>query len=306
MAYGKNDNGSIVLKDKGGLVEESYNDVYCILFVRIDDYNRITKQNIVLNNNEAIVYCDRAQTYQLDNMIKFDGFKEYKTVKNSFEFNEAYFDLNTLYGSICVIVNDFDQVCDNLFTVQDIEGINLSYFVLFDTKENTIEKEYFVNRFYPEVLESNTTGMYSLIDVEDAKADFVGSFGGLFFIGIILSIVFIFTTILIVYYKQITEGYEDKKNYEIMKSVGMKTKDVKKTVSTQMAVMSYAPLTLAIIHLVFAFPLISYLLSAFGLIDKKPFIIASIISVSVYAIAYVLVISITSNSYLSIINNEDE
>ena len=103
-------------------------------------------------------------------------------------------------------------------------------------------------------------------------AGFIALYGGFLFIGIFLSILFIMATILIIYYKQITEGYEDKERFEIMQKVGMDHKLVKKSINSQVLTVFFLPLVTAVIHLAFAFPIVSKLLSMLMLSDIELFI----------------------------------
>ena len=88
------------------------------------------------------------------------------------------------------------------------------------------------------------------------KEDFISTFGGMFFLGIILSLIFVVATVSIIYYKQISEGYEDRSRFEIMQKVGMTREDIRKNINSQILTVFIAPLVMAGIHLAFAFPMI--------------------------------------------------
>ena len=90
----------------------------------------------------------------------------------------------------------------------------------------------------------------------DARAGFVGLYGGLFFLGIFLGILFIMATVLIIYYKQISEGYDDKERFEIMQKVGMSRQEVRATIRSQILTVFFLPLVLAGCHVAAAFPLL--------------------------------------------------
>ncbi len=120
--------------------------------------------------------------------------------------------------------------------------------------------------------------------------------------GIILSIVFIFATTLIIYYKQISEGYEDRARFDIMQKVGMTKKDIRKSVNSQVITVFFLPLALAVLHLAFAFPMIRNLLLLFNLNNLSLLLITAGVSVVVFAVFYVLVYKITSNAYYNIVS----
>ena len=126
-------------------------------------------------------------------------------------------------------------------------------------------------------------------------------YGGFLFIGIFLSILFIMATILIIYYKQITEGYEDKERFEIMQKVGMDHKLVKKSINSQVLTVFFLPLVTAVIHLAFAFPIVSKLLSMLMLSDIELFIYCTLGCIGVFTLVYIFIYSITAKSYYSIV-----
>ena len=133
------------------------------------------------------------------------------------------------------------------------------------------------------------------------KDDFFGTFGGLLFIGVMLSFVFLVVAILIIYYKQITEGFEDSKRFEIMQKVGMTKKDIQKSINSQMLTVFYMPIIMAVVHLAFAFPIIFKILTLFALYNYYLFINVTIVTVVVMAIIYAIAYKLTSKTYYKIL-----
>ncbi|MBO4509527.1 MAG: ABC transporter permease, partial [Spirochaetaceae bacterium] len=131
-------------------------------------------------------------------------------------------------------------------------------------------------------------------------------YGGLLFLGIMLSIVFLFATILIVYYKQISEGFEDQSRFEIMQKVGMTKKDIRKSINSQMLTVFFLPLVGAGLHLAFAFPMIQKLLMIFGLFNMPLLVGTSVASFLAFAMFYVIVYKITTNAYYGIAVSDRE
>ena len=127
-----------------------------------------------------------------------------------------------------------------------------------------------------------------------------------FFLGIMLSIVFIIAAVLIIYYKQISEGYEDQSRFEIMQKVGMTKKDIRKSINSQMLTVFFLPLLFAIVHLGFAFPIINKLLLLFGLDNLGLLLLTAAISALVFALFYIIVYRVTSNAYYSIVSGAKE
>ena len=135
------------------------------------------------------------------------------------------------------------------------------------------------------------------------RSDVIGINGGLFFLGILLGSVFLFGTVLIMYYKQISEGYEDQKRFEILMKVGMTQKEVKKSINSQVLTVFFLPLIAAGIHLAFAFPLLSKMLMLMSTsASEKLLLIVTVGCYLVFALFYMIVYWVTSKSYYTIVN----
>ncbi len=147
-------------------------------------------------------------------------------------------------------------------------------------------------------------GLYTIwtAEREYEGVDFIASNGSLFFIGIVLSAVFILAAVLIIYYKQISEGYEDSKRFEVMRKVGMTKREIKKSINSQLLVVFFIPLVFAGLHLAFAFPMIGKVLALFGLFNTHFFMITTVISYVVFAVFYSFVYKVTSNVYYNIVS----
>ena len=139
------------------------------------------------------------------------------------------------------------------------------------------------------------------ISFVNKRADYYGMHGGLFFLGIFLGIICIAATVLIMYYKQITEGYEDRNRFEIMQKVGMTKGEIKKSIHSQMLTVFLLPLIGSAINIIAAFNIIKYLLNMFGLFNTPLFIASSAISFIVFAVFYIVMYIITSRAYYKIV-----
>lgn len=144
-------------------------------------------------------------------------------------------------------------------------------------------------------------------DVEGAaqsRDSFFGLYGGLFFIGIFIGLLFIMATVLIIYYKQISEGYDDKDRYAIMQKVGMSLKEIRRTIHSQVLTVFFLPLGVACVHLAFAFPLLSTVLQAFNFSNTPLYIMCCIGTVIVFALLYAVVYGLTARVYYKIVSNK--
>ncbi|MDE7288841.1 MAG: ABC transporter permease, partial [Oscillospiraceae bacterium] len=142
---------------------------------------------------------------------------------------------------------------------------------------------------------------YRIQSAANDKAEFFAIYGGLFFLGIIFGTVFIVAAALIMYYKQISEGYEDKARFNILQKVGMTKREIKKSINSQVLTVFFLPLVSAGIHMTFAFPIVSRLLLLFGLTDTAFFAVVTLLCFGVFSAVYILVYIITSHSYYNIV-----
>ena len=146
-----------------------------------------------------------------------------------------------------------------------------------------------------------TTWGYSTAFRAEAADEFYGTYGSLFFIGIILSVLFICAAVLIIYYKQLCEGYEDQPRFAIMQKVGMTAADIRRSVNSQLLTVFFLPLTGAALHMAFAFPMIRRMLLLFRLTNTGLFVATALISFAVLTVVYTLVYKATSNAYYRIV-----
>ncbi|MGZ1067268.1 FtsX-like permease family protein [Streptococcus thermophilus] len=139
----------------------------------------------------------------------------------------------------------------------------------------------------------------SRYDVEGMLNGFVG---GTFFIGIFLSIIFMLGTVLVIYYKQISEGYEDRERFVILQKIGLDDQQVKKTIRKQVLTVFFLPLIFAITHLAFAYHMISLIVRIIGVFNPSLMLVVTIIVCGVFFLAYILVFVLTSRSYRRIVS----
>ena len=147
---------------------------------------------------------------------------------------------------------------------------------------------------------------YRLSIREMERVQFYGMYGGLFFVGIMLSIVFIAAAVLIIYYKQVSEGYEDQKRFAIMQKVGMTKREIRRSINSQVLTVFFAPLLLAGLHLTFAFPLMWKLLMMLNFSNMPLMIVVTACSFVVFGVMYAAVYKITSNAYYTIVSGKQD
>ena len=126
-------------------------------------------------------------------------------------------------------------------------------------------------------------------------------FGGIFFIGIFLSLIFMIGTVIVIYYKQISEGYEDRDRFVILQQVGLDEDEVKRTINRQVRTVFFLPLIFAFIHLAFAYHMIRLILKVLGVINSSQVLIVTLSVCAVFLVTYLIVFWITSRSYRKIV-----
>lgn len=136
----------------------------------------------------------------------------------------------------------------------------------------------------------------------DAEGMVNGFVGGTFFIGIFLSIIFMLGTVLVIYYKQISEGYEDRERFVILQKIGLDDLQVKQTIGKQVLTVFFLPLIFAFIHLAFAYHMISLIVRIIGVLNPSLMLVVTIIVCGVFFLAYILVFALTSRSYRRIVS----
>lgn len=134
--------------------------------------------------------------------------------------------------------------------------------------------------------------------------EFYSLYGGLFFLGVFLGIMFLMVTVMIIFYKQISEGYDDKQRYEIMEKVGMSNEEVKTSIQSQIRMVFFLPIVTAAIHVAAAFPMINRLLMLLNLSNTRLFVICLIITILIFTLIYYIVFKLTSRSYYKIVGNQ--
>lgn len=129
-------------------------------------------------------------------------------------------------------------------------------------------------------------------------------YGTFLFLGILLGFVCLFSTILIIYYKQISEGYEDRSRFQIMEKIGMQTREVKRVIGSQLILQFFLPLITAAVHTAVAFPILLKLLKVLMLTNTQLFVICSVVTFAVFALVYIAVYALTAGTYYRIVHNE--
>lgn len=281
----------------------TYSSIAEAYIIPLSDYNAMSETKETLSDDEALVFAYRTD-YTSDIFAVDDG-TQFK-VKKVLDSMPCYSGdaMASIATGIYVVVSD-KSFAEGDFTSQN--GSSYSWKYGFDTALSDDEEMTLAQRIYGVIDRIDENSISSSVEsIAQNRAEFYELYGGLFFLGIILSIAFICAAVLIIYYKQISEGYEDQARFDIMQKVGMTKKNIRRSINSQLMTVFYMPFVFACIHLAFAFPMIEKILRLFNLNNVWLFAFATVISVAVFALLYTLVYRATSNAYYAIVSGARE
>ncbi len=263
-------------------------NVNMITLIPISDYNRLEGKNITLEGDEVLLY---SKAKNLD--------------KNSITIDNKTFRIKQVLDKpVAGMENQMDDIVDNyiLFT-NDINAVGKNglkeYLIGVDVQGSDKDILSLANKLSDKFKENSIN--VNIDSSAGSKQDLFMLYGGLFFIGIFLGALFLMATVLIIYYKQISEGYDDKERFEIMQKVGMSRGEIKKTIRSQVLMVFFLPLATAIIHIAFAFPMITKLLAVLNLKNVSLFMQSTVMTILVFAVIYAIVFSMTERAYYKIV-----
>ena len=302
--------GEIVFDDGENGFNYVTSDLWQIFIVSLDDYNRLTGSQENLNEDEVMIYTSKDMDYNYD-VLKIKGQEPLNIKKVVTDFENNGVDTMQIIPALYIFVPDLELQTEMISEQSENTIGNINRFVGYDLEATDQQQTDVFSEIYDWLRTSHVnsadSSMYVYVEgVANEKFEFFGLYGGLFFLGIILGIVFIFAAVLIMYYKQVSEGYEDQSRFEIMQKVGMTKREIKKSINSQMLTVFFMPLIAAGVHLAFAFPMIYKMLILFGLVNKVFLIMVTVGCFLLFALLYMLVYKITSRAYYSIVSGGKE
>ena len=292
----------------------SYQNSYLFYILSKDDFIKIDnnfKDKIGnISKGEAVVVLNKKYDKK---DIKIFG-KNYK-VNKSFEHTEDndLYVISTLNG-LGYIILDNDESVQELYDVQEkMLGKGANYYtnkIRFDFKsgnkkqkaaaykkiDNAVKKYFKENKNDKKEISS-----YWVESRQENEQNFYLLYGGLFFLGIFLGTMFLMVTVMIIFYKQITEGYDDRERYQILEKVGMSSREVKDTIKSQIRIVFVLPIFAAAVHVTAAFPMVNRILKMLNLNNEKLFAGCLAATIIVFAVIYYLVFKVTSRAYYKIV-----
>ena len=269
------------------------------------DYEKMTGQKLNLTNNEVGLF---AKNDGLKGQKAFSLNNQNYTIKQEIQQD---FLRDHVANQYVLLISDYNYlVVSNLQDFLDKYQDSAIYTQLYGGMDVTASPEEqlkisddfdaYVNNFSHNL--KNEDGMvYGANIASESTVEMNALFGGVLFIGIFLSIIFMVGTVLVIYYKQISEGYEDRERFVILQKVGLDQKQIKQTINKQVLTVFFLPLAFAFLHLAFAYHMLSLILKVVGVVDSAMMLSVTLSICGIFALIYVLIFMITSRSYRKIV-----
>ena len=280
-----------------------------VLVFSQETFKQLTGKELNLSSNQIALYT-KNKTLKTQKSLSIDG-KNYQIHRQIGDF------INKKVPNIYkIIVSDYSYlvVPDIKIFESSMKGTSIAQatYVGVNVKDPTHDAKKnldLLDQIAGEAtkqLAGQTTGVpesyFSANSRYDAEGMVNGFVGGTFFIGIFLSIIFMLGTVLVIYYKQISEGYEDRERFVILQKIGLDDLQVKQTIGKQVLTVFFLPLIFAFIHLAFAYHMISLIVRIIGVLNPDLMLVVTIIVCGVFFLAYIMVFVLTSRSYRRIVS----
>ncbi|MGH4122241.1 MAG: FtsX-like permease family protein [Clostridium sp.] len=274
-------------------------DLKSIHLYTLEDYNKMEGKDASLKDNEVLIFSI-GKEFNYDSIVIND--KKFKVKDNLNKIKIANKNKNKVIDEYRIIVKDMNTLKDTSED-KDVTGfVNATESIAFDIDGNKEDALKFCDSLKSHINAMKNSNFKSIYT---AREEFYILNGGFIFIGCFLGLLFTMGTVLIIYYKQISEGYDDSKRFKIMQKVGMSKKEVKNTINKQILMVFFLPLAVAVMHIVVTFNVVSKLLSWFGLFSTSTLILAIAGTVVIFAVLYAIVYGLTAKTYYKIVQQEN-
>ena len=278
----------------------SFDKIKSIVVLELKDYNKVSKEQKTLNTGETLLFIDKKGKYEA-NEITVQGVN-LKIKEKLTDFPGA---LGTAAANIMdtyyVVVKDnadvkkIESALKEKLNISEGEGEIFNY-VGLNISDKSKEAKVIEN-----FKQLEKEGNINIEGKAENETNFKGFYASFLFIGVFISMIFVVSQVVIMYYKQISEGYEDKGKFGIMRKVGLTDRQIKQSIRSQVLMIFFAPLAVATLHTVVAYPFIEKILKLFLATNNNVFLIALAVTIAVFAVFYLIVYLITSRIYYRII-----
>ena len=277
--------GNTLLTDlsQNGLLTE-------VTVLTAEEYSRLTGEAVALGENEVLAYADG--DFQLPETFFYEYEEAPIRVKDRLNSFPA--------GDSAIVTNEvtLGLVADGALAEQlmNMDLTRRTFRIHLNADGTDSEK-----LACAKAILAVSDGEYGVASRQEMSEEFYAMYGGFLFLGIFLGLLFLLAAVLIIYYKQISEGYEDQRRYQIMQQVGMSRREVGASIRGQILLVFFLPLLAAGLHILAAFPMLCRILELFGLYDVGLFALCTAGTLAVFAAVYALVYGLTARTYERII-----
>lgn len=270
----------------------AHSDYGTVYLITEEEYNQLEGKHVTLKDKQVLTYGTKDQFE--DKYILLNG----KTYENTKVFMRTVDqDTQSIMSGYYIVMADQTEI--DTFVGENKEYVTTAYYHAVDLQGKKADKLKALQEVQDQV-KSNEKSIQTEIR-ELSKDDFYSLYGAFFFLGIFFGILFLMATVLIIYYKQISEGYSDRERFEIMRKVGMSQREVKQSIRSQVLSVFFLPLIVAVIHIAVAFKVITKLLAALNLTNVPLIFGSTAVTVVVFAVFYGIVYGITTKEYYRIV-----
>ena len=284
-----------------------FDRVVQVYFFDLETYNRLNNKNETLSPGHILLGIDGNIQAVNELTVGKKTFEVEKTI--DYKDGKLKYAVGTsVVSTFVLVVDDLNEAVADYSEYIDTFGNPMLAWVWnynFDTGLDTgsqLEMRSKISEYIDNEIDDPDFIRYFCFSREAERNDFVSTFGGLFFLGILLSIIFMVSCVLIIYYKQISEGYEDQSRFSIMQKVGMTKENIKKSINSQMLTVFLIPIAFACIHLATVLPIVHKLLLLLGHNNIPLLIMTAGICVLICGVFYALTYKLTSNAYYKIVS----
>lgn len=278
----------------------SFNEMAAFTLITEDTYRKLTGRELSLQDQEVAAYGAKGKLSE--NFTLFGKSYKVREVLEEFPVSNEYAHLVPNWFSIVVNSRELENIYNLQKKVYEKSASEMDFEIYFDVDGGEEKALAFFEHLRTALHDAKDMKLPGIkckyLDRDDAYT----TFGSMLFLGIYLGTLFLMATVLIIYYKQIIEGYEDRDRYVIMQKVGMDKREVKRSIRSQILILFFLPLATALVHCLAAFPLMNRILQAFNMNNMRLFAVVTAVVAAIFTLGYVLVYAITARTYYHIVS----
>lgn len=261
------------------------------------EYNQVTGEQVELEPGQALVFQAKQKNYGYDTIELGNQtyeVKKWNTDKKSYILDEK----TQVYETMTVVTRNHEAK-EAYAAVQGKEPEGYSWEYALDLIGDAGEQITVGDEIETILTESSFNGW---VEVREKERNTVYSlYGSLLFLGVFVGALFLMGAVMIIYYKQVSEGFDDRKRFQIMQKVGMSRKEIRQTIQSQVVTVFFLPLAVAVVHTMVAFPLTKRIMAMLNFPDSNLFLAATAITIAAFAVVYLIVYVLTARAYYKIV-----